>query len=127
MKILQTKTTTLNSKEFSQVSDKIIDALYRLVPDISDLYDIHINFIDDAWRIDFLPLDRDDLPVLNIDTHTEHNGSGIEFLKIVPVSLTDIPGKIKFKKSEDVIRICDDYITIMTFIQELQEFKYRLS
>ena len=44
MKLMHTTTTTLNTKEFNKLSDKIADSLYALNPDIQDLYDIHINF-----------------------------------------------------------------------------------
>lgn len=67
MKVMRTTTTTLNTREFNKLSDKIIGSLYELNPDIQDLYDVHINYIGDDWRIDFIPL-VDNIPVINVDT-----------------------------------------------------------
>ena len=96
MKLMHTTTTTLNTREFNKLSDRIVDALYGLNSEIRDLYDIHINYIKESWRIDFLPI-VDNLPVIRVETYTENDTSGSELLKIIPSDLTDIPKKLNFK------------------------------
>ena len=125
MRLLHATTTTLNTKEFNKLSDRIIDSLYDIDSGIRDLYDIHINFIEDEWRIDFIPLD-DNIPVIKVDTYTEYDG-GDEVLRIIPVNLTDIPGKLKFKDEDGSYDLCVSYVAIFEFILGLYDFEYRLS
>lgn len=123
MKILHT--TMLNTKEFNKLSDKIIDSLYELNPDIRDLYDIHINYIDDSWAVDFVPL-VEDIPVIKIETYVD-NSSGDEILKIIPSLLSDLPGRLKFAKENNSYELCMNYIIIFEFILALYDFEYKLS
>lgn len=116
----------LNTKEFNKLSDKIIDSLYELDSNMRDLYDIHVNYIDDSWAIDFIPL-IDDIPVINIDTYTEYDDKGGEILKITPALLTDIPGKLKFNDEDGSYDLCVNYVAIFEFILGLYDFEYRLS
>ena len=125
MKILHSTTTRLNNKEFKDVSGKILKEFYRITPEIKPLYDIHINYIDDAWRIDFLPM-KNKLPVIAVDTYTEQDDRGGEVLKVTPVGLTDIPNKIKFSR-ENTTEVCKNYMVVMQFILSLPEFEYILS
>ena len=125
MKLMHTTTTKLNTNEFNDLSDKIIDRIYALSPEVRDLYDIHINFIDDEWRIDFLPTE-DNLPVIKVDTYTEYENDH-EILNIVPESLTDIPGILKFKNEEKSYDLCVNYAAIFDFILSLYDFEYRLN
>ena len=114
----------LNTREFNQLSDKIIDSLFAFNPDIRNLYDIHINFIDDSWRIDFLPVSN--LPVIKVDTYTENDDNGSEVLKIVPQNLSDFPNTLKFKE-DDSYDLCMDYIAVFEFILSLYDFEYKLN
>ena len=125
MRLLHATTTTLNTKEFNKLSDRIIDSLYDIDSGIRDLYDIHINFIEDEWRIDFIPLD-DNIPVIKVDTYTEYDDND-EVLRIIPVNLTDIPGKLKFKDEDGSYDLCVNYVAIFEFILGLYDFEYRLS
>ena len=126
MKILHSTINMLNTKEFNKLSDKIIDSLYELNPDIQDLYDIHINFIDDTWRIDFVPL-NDNIPVIKIDTYTEYDDKGREVLKVIPSNLGDIPEELKFKDEDGSYNLCMNYVAIFEFILSLYDFEYKLS
>lgn len=125
MRLLHATTTTLNTKEFNKLSDRIIDSLYDIDSGIRDVYDIHINFIDGEWRIDFIPLD-DNIPVIKVDTYTEYDDNN-EVFRIIPVNLTDIPGKLKFKDEDGSYDLCVNYIAIFEFILGLYDFEYRLS
>lgn len=122
---MHTTTTTLNTREFNKLSDKIIDSLYALNPDIQDLYDIHVNFIKDEWKIDFLPAAAN-LPVIKIDTYTEYSDDGDELLKIVPKSLEDFPEGLSFKDENRSYDLCMNYIAVFEYILSLYDFEYRL-
>ena len=125
MKVLHTTTTTLNIKEFNKLSDKISDSLFALNPDIQDLYDIHINYIEGEWHIDFLPLE-DKIPVIKVDTYTEYDDNGDELLKIVPTNLTDIPSRLKLKDADGSYDLCMNYVAIFEFILSIYDFEYKL-
>lgn len=126
MKLMHTTTTTLNTREFNKLSDNIIAALYKLNSEIRDLYDIHINYIKESWRIDFLPI-VDNLPVIQVDTYTENDNSGSEILKIIPSDLTDIPEKLKFKQSSGSYDLCVNYVSVFEFILSLYDFEFKLN
>lgn len=126
MKVLQTKVTTLNTREFNKLSDKIVDALYDKCEDIAALYDIHINYIDDSWRIDFIPLD-DNFPVLKVDTFIQSESSGAEILKISPSAIDELPEKISLQKQSEGYDTCLNYVILFESILALYDFEYRLS
>lgn len=126
MKVLQTKVTTLNTREFNKLSDKIVDALYDKCEDIAALYDIHINYIDDSWRIDFIPLD-DAFPVLKVDTFIQSESSGAEILKISPSVIDELPEKISLQKQSEGYDTCLNYVILFESILALYDFEYRLS
>ena len=123
MKLMHTTTTTLNTKEFNKVSDSIIDTLYELNPEIQDLYDIHINFIEDNWQIDFLPL-NDNIPVIKVETYVEYPNDR-EVLRVSPKTLTELPNKLKFKDEDGSYSLCMNYVTIFEFIISLYDFEYK--
>ena len=125
MKLLHSTTTMLNTKEFNELSDKIIDKLYGLNPDIQDIYDIHVNYVEDSWRVDFLPI-IDQLPVIKVDVYTEQDDNGGEVLKISPALLTDFPGKLKIS-GDDSYDLCVNYVALFEFVVALYDFEYRLS
>lgn len=126
MKLMHTVTTTLNTREFNKLSDKIVDALYNKCEDIATLYDIHINYIDDSWRIDFIPLD-DDFPVLKVDTFIQSESSGAEILKISPSIIDELPEKISLQKQSEGYDACLNYVILFESILALYDFEYRLS
>ena len=127
MKILQTTTHTLNDKEFNQLSEKIIGKLYSFSYDIKEYYDIHINYIDDSWRIDFIPIMKQ-LPVIKVDTEVKQHQNGKEYLKIIPVGLSEFPGNIKFNgpysKTEE---LCIAYINVFEYVADLYYFEFALN
>lgn len=125
MKLMHTTTTKLNLREFNKLSDKIIDKLYELHPEIQDVYDIHINYIDDAWQVDFVPLE-DDIPLFKVSAYTEYDDSGHEILKISPSTLTEFPKKLSFKNEDRSYDLCINYVSIFEFIIALYDFEYRL-
>ena len=126
MKLMHTVTTTLNTREFNKLTDKIADAIYELNQDISELYDIHINYIEDSWRIDFVPLD-DDFPVIKVDTYTKTDDSGAEILMISPKSLSDIPKSIDLRKQSEGYDTCLNYVVIFECLLSLYDFEYKLN
>jgi hypothetical protein len=125
MKLMHTTTTTLNTKEFNKVSDKIIDALFGLDPNIQNLYDIHINFVEDNWRVDFLPV-LDNIPVIKVDTYTDYDNNGNEILHIIPSNLTDFPNTLKFKGDDNSYDLCMNYVSIFEFVLGMYDFEYNL-
>lgn len=122
---MHTTTTNLNTREFNNLSDKIIGSLYNLNPDIQSLYDIHINFIDDSWRIDFIPR-IDNIPVIKVDTYTEYNANNREVLKINPKNLANLPETLKFKNDDNLYDTCSDFISIFEFLLSLCDYEYKL-
>ena len=125
MKLMHSTTTTLNTKEFNELSDRIADKIYDLNPDIREIYDIHINYIADAWQIDFVPVIKD-VPVIKVETYVKQDNSGGEILTLVPGLLTDLPGRLKFSENE-VYDLCVNYVVIFEFILSLYDFEYRLN
>ena len=125
MKLMHTSTTSLSTREFNKLSEKIIDSLYDLNSDIRDIYDIHINYIDDGWRIDFIPINAK-FPVVKVDTYTEYNDDNDEILKITPKSLTELPEQLKLKDGDKSYDMCMNYVNIFEFILALYDFEYEL-
>lgn len=126
MKLMHSTTTVLTTREFNKLSEKIIESLYELTPEIQELYDIHINYIDDAWAIDFLPMNNN-LPVINVTTYTDQDDRGNETLRIVPEMLSDLPGRIKFSDENSSSELCINYVAIFDFLISLYDFTYKLS
>ena len=124
MKLLHTTTTTLNTRNFNKVSDKIINALYDINPEIQNIYDIHINYIEDSWRIDFIPF-NDNLPVLKVDTHIEYEDN-VEYLKISPMELEKFPTAFNLKSEKQSYDLCINYMAIFDFIVSLYDFEYEV-
>lgn len=126
MKLLHSTTTMLSTKEFNKLTDKIADALYELSPDIQDIYDIHINYIADAWEIDFVPL-VDNIPTIKVNSFADQDDHGREVLRVIPINLSDLPGILKFKDSDKSYDLCVTYVVIFEFIIALYDFEYRLN
>lgn len=126
MKLLHSTTTMLSTKEFNKLTDKITDALYELSPDIQDIYDIHINYIADAWEIDFVPL-VDNIPTIKVTSFADQDDHGREVLRVIPINLSDLPGILKFKDSDKSYDLCVTYVVIFEFIIALYDFEYRLN
>ena len=123
MKLMHTTTTKLNTREFNKLSDKIIDSLFALDPEIQDIYDIHINYIDDSWQIDFIPFNSN-IPVIKVNTYTDYDSKNREILKISPEDLTDLPPEVKFRDENRSYDMCMNYVTIFEFIMSLYDFEY---
>lgn len=126
MKLMHSTTTVLTTREFNKLSEKIIESLYELTPEIQELYDIHINYIDDAWAIDFLPMNSN-LPVINVTTYTDQDDRGNETLRIVPEMLSDLPGRIKFSDENSSSELCINYVAVFDFLISLYDFTYKLN
>lgn len=123
---MHSTTTVLTTREFNKLSEKIIESLYELTPEIQELYDIHINYINDAWQIDFLPM-NDNLPVIDVDTYVDQDNRGNEILKIVPAMLSDLPGKIKFSDENSSSELCINYVALFDFLISLYDFTYKVN
>lgn len=123
---MHSTTTVLTTREFNKLSEKIIESLYELTPEIQELYDIHINYINDSWQIDFLPM-NDNLPVIDVDTYVDQDNRGNEILKIVPAMLSDLPGKIKFSDENSSSELCINYVALFDFLISLYDFTYKVN
>ena len=123
---MHSTTTVLTTREFNKLSEKINESLYELTPEIQELYDIHINYINDAWQIDFLPM-NDNLPVIDVDTYVDQDNRGNEILKIVPAMLSDLPGKIKFSDENSSSELCINYVALFDFLISLYDFTYKVN
>lgn len=115
----------LNTKEFNKLTEKIAESLYRLNSDVRDLYDIHINYIQDTWQIDFIPL-MDKIPTIKVDTFVKQDNDGAEILKIIPKNLSGIPDRIKFTDASGY-DLCMNYIELFEFVILLYDFEYVLN
>lgn len=115
----------LNTREFNKLTEKIIGSLYKLNPDVQDLYDIHINYIDDSWQIDFIP-QIDNIPVIKVDTYVEQDDGGSEVLKIIPKNLSDIPQRLKIS-DKGAYGLCMNYVELFEFVLSLYDFEYKLN
>lgn len=121
---MHTTTTTLNTKEFNKVSDDIISALYSLSPEVQDLYDIHINYINNTWQIDFLPLGKN-IPALKAEGYPEYDSKGSEILRINPQILSDFPEELDVSNNKSY-DLCMNYVAIFEFILSLYDFEYKM-
>ena len=126
MKLMHTTTTELNTRNFNKLSDRIIESLYALNSDLQELYDIHINYIEDAWQIDFVPV-VDNIPVIKVETYTDYNDQGHEILRITPHILSDMPRELTFRNEDKSYDLCMNYVTIFESILSLYDFAYRLN
>jgi len=108
------------------LSDDIIDSLYALNPDIQDIYDIHINYIEDNWQIDFLPA-AENLPVIKVETYTEYSEDGEEVLRIAPKSLTELPETLKLRDEDKSYDLCMNFVALFEFVLALYDFEYKLN
>lgn len=126
MKLMHATTTTLNTREFNKLSDKIANSLYELSSEARDLYDIHINYINEEWRIDFLPI-LDNIPVINVETYIDQRDNGTEILRLTPTLVTDLPGRLKLEDENNSYNLCMNYVAIFEFILSLYDFEYRLN
>lgn len=124
MKVMHTTTTTLNTKEFNKVSDDIISALYSLSPEVQDFYDIHINYINEVWQIDFLPLVKN-IPAIRADGYVEYTDNNVETLRVNPKVLSDFPKELNISENKSY-DLCMNYVEIFEFILSLYDFEYKL-
>ena len=123
MKLLHTTTTTLNTRNFNKVSEDIISTLYTVSPEMQDIYDIHINYIDDSWRIDFIPF-NDNLPVLKVDTYVDFEDNGSQTLRVDPTGLEKFPTSFNLKDRNKSYDLCVNYMAIFDFIVSLYDYEY---
>lgn len=123
MKLLHTTTTTLNTRNFNKVSEDIIATLYAVSPEMQDIYDIHINYIDDSWRIDFIPF-NDNLPVLKVDTYVDFEDNGSQTLRVDPTGLEKFPTSFNLKDRNKSYDLCVNYMAIFDFIVSLYDYEY---
>ena len=123
MKLLHTTTTTLNTRNFNKVSEDIIATLYAVSPEMQDIYDIHINYIDDSWRIDFIPF-NDNLPVLKVDTYVDFEDNGSQTLRVDPTGLEKFPTSFNLKDKNKSYDLCVNYMAIFDFIVSLYDYEY---
>jgi len=126
MKIMQTVNTVLNTREFNKLSEKISDSLYALNPDIQDLYDIHINYIDDSWDVAFVPL-INSIPIIKVNTYTEFTNKGAEILKLTPTKIDKFPDTLKLRDESKSYDLCINYVAIFEFVISLYEYEYKLN
>lgn len=124
MKILHTTKVILGAKEFNKIADSVIDEIYLYFPKIKKLYDIHINYINDSWEVDFIPL-VEHMPVLTVDTEVKYSAKNDEILTITPVSLDKLPVHMSFI-SDGPSKIDRDFQALFDFTSRISEIKFLL-
>ena len=121
---MHTTKVILGAKEFNKIADSVIDEIYRYFPKIKKLYDIHINYINDSWEVDFIPL-VEHMPVLTVDTEVKYSARGDEILIITPVSLDKLPMHLAFI-SDGLGKIDGDFQALFDFTSKISEIRFLL-
>ena len=125
MKLLHAKTNTLSDKEFDNLCDNIIDAIYDIEPDIRDLFEIHINMVNDDWVVDFVPLD-DTIPILKVSAYTAYDDRNREVLQIAPERLDKFPEFVNVSNYSSAIDVANKLSIVGDFMTSLFDFSYKL-
>ena len=125
MKILQFTENNLSDREFDVLCKKIIASFYDYVSGISDIYKIHIDYINDVWYVEFVPKSTK-IPVIKVDTQIVYNNAGKEILKIIPKQIIKFPSIVRLDDYDDAVGYSSIYSTIMDIVVELYDFEYQL-
>lgn len=121
---MHTTKVILGAKEFNNIANSIIDEIYLYFPKIKKLYDIHINYINDSWEVDFIPL-VEYMPILTVDTKVKYSAKGDEILTITPVSLDKLLTHISFN-SEGPGKIDRDFQALFDFTSKISGIQFLL-
>ena len=54
VKLLHSVNNELTDRDFDKLTHRVENAIYRLDPEIEDIYEIHIDMINDDWHIEFV-------------------------------------------------------------------------
>lgn len=125
MKLIHSTANTLSDREFTELGDSIISAMYDIDPDIRDLFEIHINMVNDEWQVDFVPID-DDIPVIKVDAYTSYDDRNREILLVTPRKLDKFPDMLSIQNYDDSIDIANKFAIIGDYVTSLYDFEYRL-
>ena len=125
MKLLHATVQTLSDREFDKVSEDIAEDIYNIVPEIKNIYTIHIDMINDEWHIEFVPISKNS-PVIKVNTYTSYNNDNKEVLHITPIGLIKFPDNLKFNDYEDALDAIAPYNVIVDFVLSLYDFEYIL-
>ena len=122
MKLLHATVQTLSDREFDKVSEDIAEDIYNIVPEIKNIYTIHIDMINDEWHIEFVPISKNS-PVIKVNTYTSYNNDNKEVLHITPIGLIKFPDNLRFNDYEDALDAITPYNIISDFILGLYDFE----
>lgn len=125
MKLLHATVQTLSDREFDKVSEDIAEDIYNIVPEIKNIYTIHIDMINDEWHIEFVPISKNS-PVIKVNTYTSYNNDNKEVLHITPIGLIKFPDNLKFNDYDDALDAIAPYNVIVDFVLSLYDFEYIL-
>ena len=122
VKLLHSVNNELTDRDFDKLTHRVENAIYRLDPEIEDIYEIHIDMINDEWHIEFVPISKK-TPVLKVNTYTSFNDDNKEVLHITPDGLIKFPDNLKFDDYEDALDAITPYNVISDFILGLYDFE----
>lgn len=125
MKIIRFSKETLSAYDFGELTDLLSDALYAIIPEIKDIYEIHIDYIADDWHIEFVPTDKE-VPVLKVNAYTTYDSEDNEILHIKPVQLIKFSDTYSIDTYSDAMDFANKISTISDFILGLHDFSYKL-
>lgn len=125
MKLLHTVKKDLTDKEFDILSRNIQNAIMDIDPDISDVYEVHIDMISGDWHIEFVPKSGR-TPVIKVDAYTVYDDKDNEVLKVSPTDAIKFTENQHFDDYEDAVEFSSKLHIILDFLVELYEFEYTL-
>lgn len=125
MKLLHATVQTLSGREFDKVSEDIAEDIYDIIPEIKNMYTIHIDMINDEWHIEFVP-NEIKTPVIKVSAYTTYNYQNQEVLKITPTDIVKFAENIHFNRYNDAADFAFKLNTILDLVIELYDFEYIL-
>lgn len=125
MKLLHFSDKNLSDREFDELTNTLIDNIYKIDSDIEDIYEIHVDMINDEWHMEFVPK-TNKTPIIKVDTYTVYDERNHEILRIRPVDIIKFPETVKLRNYEDALKSSSKLNVILNFLIELYDFEFPL-